>query len=58
MSKIDIKTRDGLYASYVYRPAAGAPWPAVLAYMDGLAIRPAMLELGERLATTLKRRAT
>jgi carboxymethylenebutenolidase len=51
MSKIDIKTRDGLCASYVYRPAAGAPWPAVLVYMDGLAIRPAMLELGERLAT-------
>jgi carboxymethylenebutenolidase len=51
MSKIDIKTRDGLCPSYVYRPAAGAPWPAVLVYMDGLAIRPAMLELGERLAT-------
>jgi carboxymethylenebutenolidase len=51
MSKIDIKTRDGLCPSYVYRPAAAAPWPAVLVYMDGLAIRPAMLELGERLAT-------
>ena len=27
------------------------PWPAVLVYMDGIGIRPAMLELGERLAT-------
>src|SRR5579871_5132851 len=51
MSRVDIETRDGTCPSYVYRPAAGAPWPAVLVYMDGLAIRPAMLEIGERLAT-------
>ncbi|HTB69097.1 MAG TPA: dienelactone hydrolase family protein [Steroidobacteraceae bacterium] len=51
MSKIDIKTRDGVCPSYVYQPAGEGPWPAVLVYMDGLAIRPAMLELGERLAT-------
>jgi len=51
MTKIDIKTRDGICPSYVYRPATGGPWPAVLVFMDGLAIRPAMLELGERLAT-------
>jgi carboxymethylenebutenolidase len=51
MSKITIKTRDGTCPSYVYQPAAGGPWPAVLVFMDGLGIRPAMLELGERLAT-------
>jgi carboxymethylenebutenolidase len=51
MSKITIETRDGSCPSYVYRPAAGGPWPAVLVYMDGLGIRPAMLEVGERLAT-------
>jgi carboxymethylenebutenolidase len=51
MSKIEIKTRDGTCPSYVYRPAGEGPWPAVLVFMDGLAIRPAMLELGERLAT-------
>jgi carboxymethylenebutenolidase len=51
MNKVDIKTRDGICPSYVYRPAAGGPWPAVLVDMDGLGIRPAMLELGERLAT-------
>jgi carboxymethylenebutenolidase len=49
-SKIHIKTRDGNCPAYVYRPAKGAPWPAVLVYMDGLGIRPAMLELGQRLA--------
>jgi carboxymethylenebutenolidase len=50
MNKIDIRTRDGTCPSYIYRPTAAGPWPAVLVYMDGLAIRPAMLELGGRLA--------
>jgi carboxymethylenebutenolidase len=51
MSKVEIKTKDGTCPSYVYRPMGGAPWPAVLIFMDGLGIRPAMLEIGERLAT-------
>ena len=51
MSRIDIETRDGLCPSYVYRPAGTGPWPAVLVFMDGLAIRPVMLQIGERLAT-------
>lgn len=51
MSRIEITTRDGICPSFVYRPAGSGPWPAVLVFMDGLAIRPAMLELGERLAT-------
>src|SRR5271163_1847657 len=54
MNKIEIKTRDGICPSYVYRPgngASGGPWPAVLVFMDGIGIRPAMLEVGERLAT-------
>ena len=51
MSKIDITTRDGTCPSDVYQPTGKGPWPAVLVFMDGLAIRPAMLELGERLAT-------
>jgi carboxymethylenebutenolidase len=51
MNKVNIRTRDGTCPSYVYRPAGEGPWPGVLVFMDGLAIRPAMLELGERLAT-------
>lgn len=51
MTPVDIRTRDGRCPSYVYRPSGTGPWPAVLVYMDGLAIRPAMLELGERLAS-------
>jgi carboxymethylenebutenolidase len=51
MSKIEIKTADGSCPSYVYRPAGEGPWPAVLVFMDGVGIRPAMLEIGEQLAT-------
>src|SRR5690348_7397989 len=50
MNRIEIETRDGRCPSYVYRPPGRGPWPAVLVFMDGLAIRPAMLQLGERLA--------
>jgi carboxymethylenebutenolidase len=49
--QIEIATKDGACRAYVYRPAGKGPWPAVLVYMDGLGIRPALLELGERLAT-------
>jgi carboxymethylenebutenolidase len=51
MSKVEIKTRDGTCPSYVYRPSGSGPWPGVLVFMDGIGIRPALLELGERLAT-------
>lgn len=51
MNKIEIKTRDGVCPAYVYRPPGSGPWPGVLVYMDGPGIRPAVLELGERLAT-------
>lgn len=51
MSRVEIRTRDGLCPSYVYRPAGSGPWPAVIVLMDGPGIRPAMLQLGERLAT-------
>jgi carboxymethylenebutenolidase len=51
MDRIDIETRDGVCPSYVFRPPVGAAWPAVLVFMDGLGIRPAMLAIAERLAT-------
>lgn len=45
-----ITTRDGACRSYVFTPGGSGPWPAVIAYMDALAIRPALMELGQRLA--------
>jgi carboxymethylenebutenolidase len=51
MSKLEIATKDGSCPSYVYRPSGSGPWPGVLVFMDGIGIRPVMLELGARLAT-------
>jgi carboxymethylenebutenolidase len=48
--KIDLPTRDGNCPCHVFHPAGSGPWPAVLVYMDGIGIRPAMLAVGERLA--------
>src|ERR1700722_15645464 len=50
MNNIAIKTRAGTCPTYEYLPAVGGPWPAVLVYKDGLGIRPAVLEVGERLS--------
>src|SRR5262245_57898508 len=52
MDKVAITTRDGSCPSYVFRPADSGPRPAVLVFMDGIGIRPAMLEIGERLAAS------
>jgi carboxymethylenebutenolidase len=49
-SPINIETRDGNCRSFRFQPAGTGPWPAVIVYMDALAIRPALLELGQRIA--------
>src|ERR1700756_3796727 len=49
--KISIETGEGACPAYVYRPDRNGPGPGVLVFMDGIGIRPAMLEIGERLAT-------
>jgi len=50
-ASVTIQTADGTAPAHVFRPAGDGPWPAVLVFMDALGIRPAMLELGERLAS-------
>jgi carboxymethylenebutenolidase len=47
---IDIPTQDGVCAAYVFRPAGPGPWPAVLFYMDGIGIRPALFDMAGRIA--------
>jgi carboxymethylenebutenolidase len=48
---VTIETRDGLCPASVLTPAGQAgPWPAVIFFMDGFGIRPAMWEMGQRLA--------
>jgi carboxymethylenebutenolidase len=48
---VSITTRDGICPASVFTPANGAgPWPAVIFFMDGLGLRPALWEMGGRLA--------
>ncbi|MFN9848864.1 MAG: dienelactone hydrolase family protein [Alphaproteobacteria bacterium] len=42
---------DGEARAFVFTPDAGpGPWPVILFYMDGPAIRPALFQMGERMA--------
>jgi carboxymethylenebutenolidase len=45
-----IRTRDGDCPAHVFTPEGKGPWPAAIFYMDGLGIRPTLLEMGQRLA--------
>jgi carboxymethylenebutenolidase len=46
-----IRTADGECRTSVFTPSTGAgPWPAAIFYMDGLGIRPVLLDMGQRLA--------
>jgi carboxymethylenebutenolidase len=47
---LQIKTDDGSCPAHVFTPDAGGPWPGVLMYIDGIGMRPAMHEIGQRLA--------
>src|SRR5258708_33925904 len=50
-SPVTIEARDGRCEASLFRPsAAPGPWPAVIVYMDGIGIRPALFEIGERIA--------
>ena len=48
---VSIPMPDGEARAFLFTPDAGeGPWPAILFYMDGPAIRPALFEMGERMA--------
>jgi carboxymethylenebutenolidase len=55
-AKTTIQTEDGACDAHFFTPDPGAgqdrgPWPAVMFFMDGPGIRPALFEMGERLAS-------
>jgi carboxymethylenebutenolidase len=50
--KINITTPDGIADCYVFHPPGAGPWPAVIFYMDAIAIRPALLAMAQRLANS------
>jgi carboxymethylenebutenolidase len=47
---IALMTPDGSCPAHVFRPSGVGPFPGVLFFMDGIGIRPAMFEIGERFA--------
>jgi carboxymethylenebutenolidase len=47
---IEIRTGDGVCPAHVFEPEGRGRWPGVLFFMDGLGVRPALFEIGERLA--------
>src|SRR5260221_5610237 len=51
LALVTIDTRDGRCDASVFLPSNGAgPWPGVIVYVDGPGIRPALFEMGERIA--------
>jgi carboxymethylenebutenolidase len=48
--QVTIQTRDGERPAHVMTPAGQGRWPATIFYMDGGGIRPAVLEMAQRLA--------
>jgi carboxymethylenebutenolidase len=48
---ISVRTQDGECPVHVFTPNTGSgPWPAAIFFMDGLGIRPALIDMGQRLA--------
>jgi len=49
--ELSIPTADGTCPASLFTPATGTgPWPGVIFFMDGLGIRPAQWEMGQKLA--------
>jgi len=48
---IQIDTQDGVCPTHLFQPDGDGPWPGVLFYMDGIGIRPALFDMGERMAS-------
>ena len=49
-STVQINTQDGSCPTHIFTPAGRGPWPGALLFMDGIGIRPALFEMGQRLA--------
>ena len=48
---LKLQTADGTMPVWTYRPDGDGPFPAVIFYMDGVAIRPILFEMARRLAS-------
>ena len=50
-TEVTISTPDGEARAYTFMPDGAGPWPAVIFFMDAPAIRPALFQMCERLAS-------
>lgn len=50
MSKIEIKTNDGVVDCYTFKPEGSGKYPGIILLMDGVGIRPSLHELSKRFA--------
>jgi carboxymethylenebutenolidase len=48
--QVIISTSDGECPTHVLTPDGDGPWPAAIFYMDGLAIRPTLVDMAARLS--------
>lgn len=48
--RVDLQTADGVMDTYVFQPSGTGQWPAVIMYMDAMAVRPELKEMATRLA--------
>ena len=48
--QVTIQAKDGITQAWVLTPEGKGPWPAVLFYMDGFGIRPAMIEMAKHVS--------
>jgi len=51
LTEVKIPTPEGDARAYSFTPEGAGPWPAVIFYMDAPAIRPALFQMCERLAS-------
>jgi carboxymethylenebutenolidase len=50
-TQLEIDAADGPCIASLFHPSGDGPWPSVLFFMDALGIRPALLDMAERLAS-------
>src|SRR5262245_47501422 len=48
--KFSIPTADGTLDGVLCTPIGAGPWPAVIMYLDGFGMRPAFVDMAQRLA--------
>lgn len=48
--ELTLRTPDGVADAFAFRPDKDGPFPAVLFFIDALGLRPAMVEMAERLS--------